>query len=640
MTKRKAITRNRRIKSCIYCYSHKLKCSRTTPCATCVTNGKETECKYWTGQTPVGCAVTGKKVDIAGQRLSLNWQLPQDDAYSGKFFYPFFTPSMNNHVVNTKPKTKLISNTSFTRNCITEFDKTLSASVDIQTIVGYILKNKSTLESKLENYFLNIHPIVPVIDRTDVERRIDALFGNIDRQENINPLDAMLLVSILFCSVYGSVSSCELSDLGEVKQYYIFFRYLLDVTRFPFVPYIETLQSYVIVNFVMDPNMREAVGYSAMLVRMAQQLDLHKISVTPEVSTDYRLYLFHFILFLDGSSSVASGFRFSAPKDIFKLVPIPRSPAKQGVQHPTPVDFTICRFRMNYLFQQIMELTAKKSISRTENDYVEEKIGLLYRDVGKIEGRLKHAFPDRAAYFSSSLYIFLHRLHLRFFALEALQVYAGGLDGKELSNATPSKSKDISWILDKEMPLRDEVVPLTLLLLLNTMERLVQHDCNGLDWYTRGSTVMQYLFVILRDLYQNPEKEYPLSSFVEPLYGSISFDIKEIITCHPLLFKYKLIDELMKVLEVRLAPLWNNNELYKFVLVNMVKEKVWLHNNIVITENSDAHLQLNQCRLFLLGNALQETQSSGVEDYITDLESTFWGADAEKIMIDWLTDFS
>ena len=640
MTTRKPITRKRRIKSCIYCYSHKLKCNRVTPCSTCVANGTAVDCKYWTAQSSVDQTLSKKQVQMVNQNFHYNWQLPQDDAYSGKFFYPFFTPSMNDQVVNPNPKTKLISNVNFTRNSITEFDKSATATVDIGRIVSYVLEKRHTIEAKVENYFLNIHPIVPIVDQAKVNIRINDLFRNMEAQETINPLDMILLVSIIFCSIYGSVSSGVTNDLEELKQYYIFFRYLLDVTRFPFVPYIETLQSYVIVNFVLDPNMREAVGYSAMLVRMAQQLGLHQLTVTPETNTDYRIYLWHFILFLDGSSSVASGLRFSTPKDIFKLVSIPRSPAKQGVQSSTPLDFTICRFRMNYLFQQIMELTTKKSISRTENDYVEEKIGLLYRDVGKVEGRLKHAFPDRASYFSSSLYIFLHRLHLRFFALEALQVYVGDLNGKKDLPPSSPKPKDIFWVLDRDMPLRDEVVPLTLLLLLNTMERLVQHDCNGLDWYTRGSTVMQYLFVILRDLYQNPRKEYPLGSFVEPLYGSISFDIKEIITCHPLFFKYKLIDELMKVLEIRLAPLWNNNELYKFVLVNMVKEKVWAHNSAIINEGVDVNLKLNQCRLFLLGNSLQGNQGNSVEDYATNLESTFWGADAEKIMMDWLTDFS
>ncbi|SMN22530.1 similar to Zygosaccharomyces rouxii ZYRO0G10450g hypothetical protein [Maudiozyma saulgeensis] len=635
---KKTITRKRRIKSCTYCYSHKLKCDRTTPCSTCVANGPTVECKYWSDNDNSQSTRPGSSSSKSRMIENMEWALPQDEVYGAKFLYPFFTPSMNDKVVSPKVTSRIILNANFVRNKITGFDKFARVDLQMKDVLVYLLDSKDYMHNLIDNYFLNVHPIIPILDKKDIESRAQDIYNEIEHTLDLNPLDVILLISVYFCSLYASLASEKLGTATETYRCYAIYRYLLDITKFPLVPYIETVQSFAVVNFIMDPNMREAVAYSAMLVRLGQQLNIPKKAMELGDKDNCLLYLWHYILFMEGSSSVASGFQFSTSKDVFSLVKLPVSPHKHGIVHDVPLEYTICRFKMNNIFQKIMELTTKNTISRTENAYIEEKIGLLYRDVGKVEGRLKHTFPDRASYYSSSLYIFLHRLHLRFFAFESLKLESGQNRNRSFGVTKNTSSKDIFWILDRKMTLRDEVVPLTLLLLLNTLERLVQPDCEDLNWYSKGSTVMQYLFVILRDLYQNPFREYPLSSFVEPLYASISFDIKEIIMCHPLLYKYKLIEELLKVLELRLAPLWSDNELYKFILVKMVKEKVWSKSDDLIKKYCEQFDQLGQCRLFVLGKPQQESMGISIDDFVTNLEPTLFGLDAEKILIDWLID--
>ena len=635
---KKIITRKRKIKSCTYCYSHKLKCNRTIPCSTCISNNREVECKYWvdSSEPPL------KKPNLENNKVqipqNLEWVLPQNEVYGGKFLYPFFTPSINDEVVSSNIKSKLTLNTSFVRNKITDFNPFIRADIHMKDVIFYLQDSRPHITKLINTYFYNIHPIVPILDRDDITRRIQVIYERIDNNQNINPLDVILLMAVCFCSSYSSIASGHNNNITNVYRYYSVYKYLLDVTKFPLVPFIETVQSFTVVNFVMDPNMREAVAYSAMLVRMGQQLELHKKAVNTTPESRNLLYLWHYILFMEGSSSVASGFQFCTSKDTLNLVRLPKGSLNQGDKTDVPYDYTISRFKMNSIFQKIMELTTKHTITRTENDYIEEKIGILYRDVGKVEGRLKHAFPETASYYSSSLYIFLYRLHLRFFALESLQLESTQKRNKNFESSEKSQAKDIFWILERPLPLREEVVPLTLLLLLNTLERLVQPNCEKFNWYTRGSTVMQYLFVILRDISQNPNKVYPLASFVEPLYGSIGFDIKEVIMCNPLAYKYKLIEELLRILELRLAPLWTDNELYKFLLVKIVKEKVWETCKDVIKANETPFFELSKCRLFIFCKTLQDSQNISFEDFVTNLEPNLFGLDAEKILVDWLMD--
>lgn len=635
---KKIITRKRKIKSCTYCYSHKLKCNRTIPCSTCIANDRVVDCKYWADSSAPPLKRPNLESNKVQMQQNLEWVLPQNEIYGGKFLYPFFTPSINDDVVSPNIKSKLTLNTNFVRNKITEFNPFARADIHMKDVIFYLKDAKSRLTELTDTYFFDIHPIVPILDKDDVTRRVQVIYERIESNQNLNPLDVILLMTVCFCSSYSSMASGHNSNSTNVYRYYSVYRYLLDVTKFPLVPYVETVQSFTVINFVMDPNMREAVAYSAMLVRMGQQLELCKKAVKTTQESKHLLYLWHYILFMEGSSSVASGFRFSTSKDTLNLVRLPKSSLSQGDRSDVPYEYTISRFKMNSIFQKIMELTTKNTITRTENDYIEEKIGILYRDVGKVEGRLKHAFPETASYYSSSLYIFLYRLHLRLFALESLQLESTRKRNKNFEISEKSEVKDIFWILDRPLPLREEVVPLTLLLLLNTLERLVQPNCEKFNWYTRGSTVMQYLFVILRDISQNPNKTYPLSSFIEPLYGSIGFDIKEVIMCHPLAYKYKLIEELLRILELRLAPLWTDNELYKFLLVKIVKEKVWETCKDVIKANEAPFFELSKCRLFIFCKTLQDSQNISFEDFVTNLEPNLFGLDAEKILVDWLMD--
>lgn len=632
----KKITRTRIIKSCQYCYTHKTKCDKKSPCGTCTKLNIQDNCIYGFSKTDI--SITSK---ISKPKIFTNstLKLPEDtSAFRSKYFYPFFTGSVNDQILSNQSYNKITLIDSIGSNEITKFDRFALSQITISEIFELFPSSKEIALTQIETYFDCVHPVIPIVDYQTVLKSLDNIYSNLGCSPRINILEVLLIISILFCSAYATVASGIIPDLLLCNKYYAAYKYLMNKTEFIIKPHLESLQAFIITNFITDPNMTDSTSYSPMLVRMGQQLNLNKVSYLLKTPKNLGL-LWHYILYIDGSSSVGSGLPFSTTPGIFKMVPILEC-QNEYEDETFPIEFSIGRFQINRVFRDIMETTVRKTISECDHDVLVKNINELYKQINNQVNSIKSKNRKNGEYFSSTLYIFLYRLHLRYYALENLKNYDSSENAETQSVVNNSEQMDIMWILNSKQDLVSETIPLTLLLLFYTLKRLVQKDVNNLAWYTRGSTVMQYLLVTLRDIYQNPQKLYSLDMFAEPFRSTIAEDIEDIIQTDPLLYKYVLIEELIKLIELKLTPLWKKSDVYKFILVKAVKETVWSVNKNVIESKQALTDILHRCKLFATGGEnLENTKSISIEDCMDQWDSDVEYLDPKKIFMDWLTDF-
>lgn len=630
------ITRNRIIKSCRYCYEHKLKCDKDTPCSTCIGLKVTEQCTYGFAKLLAPTLQAKKSDSVKRQSFKRGQKLQKFSAgsivYKSKYFYPFFTSSINDKILRADHYGQLVPSSVLTRNEITKFDKFASPARDIDDILALLPPLKETALSQVEIYFECVHPMIPVFSREKILDILSDMYESSQLCKDVKALDVLLVMAIFFCSAYAAVASGVIPDLLLCNKYYKAYKLLLDIAEFPLRPQMESLQTFLVVNFVLDPNMVDATAYSAMLVRMGQQLGLHKAS---ESGAPEHKLLWNLLLYIEGSSSVVCGFSFFVSSKLLHSVPLPELKSDEY-----PIAYTIGRCKINSVFREVMELTSRNLISKTDLQATEKLIENLYDEINDVNGYLREIIPTYSAYFSTTLSIFLYRLHLRFFALPSLQSQEDKILHRTSNEITSVHPLDITGILEVHQNLKEEVVQLSLLLLFHTYKRLVQKDIDKFAWYTKGSTVMQYLFVVIKDLSQIPLKPYNTTDFAYSLQQTLDSDILEIFRADPVFQKFVLVEGVIGLMELKLASLWNNEDLYKFLLVKAVKEKVWQANSNILKCNSKSIQGLKQCTLFATGiKHLQNMKSINFEECLKNWESEKVSTDMERILTNWLLDF-
>lgn len=622
------ITRKRLIKSCKYCYDHKLRCDKGHPCSTCVTLKKTNQCIYGFSKNPL--TVSTPKISVQSiKRTGKN-----SVVYKPKYFYPFFTSTINEKILSTDRYDKTALSSVFTRNEIHKFNRSISPLRDMKEMLALLPESETAALSHADTYFERIHPILPIMSRERVLSAFAGIYESLRLQTVINAGSALIVMAVFFCSSYSAVASGIIPDLLLCNNYYKAFRHLLDIVEFPFVSQLESLQAFTVVNFVIDPNMVNAAAYSSMLVRMGQELGLHKDSNTKSIECKLTWNL---LLYIEGSSSVVRGFPFSTSSALMEAVPLPDKNDDRDVDFP--ISYTVGRCKINNVLRHVMELTLVKEISREDLDSRESEIASLYDDMHDIILSLKRNFPVYEAYFASTLMVFLYRLHLRFFALSSLQFQEDKLVQKTSNQLTSFESMDVTSILGKRQTFKEEVVQLSLLLLFQTYKRLIQADIEKYAWYTRGSTVMQYLFVIINDLFHNPCKALETENFLTASRQTIDNDMREVIDSSPSFFRYALVEGVLTLIESKLAALWSNEDLYKFLLIQNLKEKVWQINAVLLKENEEEINAVKNSRFFAAGSVhMQNMKSINLEDCMQGWESEDFPISIDKVLTSWLID--
>ncbi|QLL32910.1 hypothetical protein HG536_0D04320 [Torulaspora globosa] len=622
------ITRRRLIKSCKYCYDHKLRCDKGHPCSTCVALKKTEQCIY--GFSKDLLSVSSPKVASQGIKRTARNSV----VYKPKYFYPFFASTINEKILSTDRYDKTALSSAFTRNEIHKFNRSISPLRDIKEMLALLPESEAAGLSHADTYFERVHPILPIISRERVLNAFTEVYESLRSQAVINAGSTLIVMAVFFCSSYSAVASGIIPDLLLCNNYYKAFRHLLDIVEFPFIPQLESLQAFTVVNFVIDPNMVDAAAYSSMLVRMGQELGLHKDPNTTSIECKLTWNL---LLYIEGSSSVVRGFPFSTSSALIEAVPLPDT--NGDVNYDFPVSYTVGRCKINKILRKVMELTSVTEIPREELNSRESEIASLYDDVQDINLSLKRNFPVHQAYFASTLLVFLYRLHLRFFALSSLQFQEDKLVQKTSNQLTSFESIDVTSVLGIRQTFKEEVVQLSLLLLFQTHKRLVQADIEKYAWYTRGSTVMQYLFVIISDLFHSPCKTLETENFLTPSRQTIDDDMRDVINSSPSFFRYALVEGVLTLIESKLAALWSNEDLYKFLLIQNLKEKVWQINEDLLKKNEEEIKAVKNSKFFAAGSVhMQNMKSINLEDCMQGWESEDFPISIDKVLNSWLID--
>lgn len=634
---RQKIKRHRVIKSCRYCYLHKLKCDKALPCYTCSAMNTTSECIYGFNKSNVHFEERNNE-NTSNEKNSKSLTTSKIDkapkgtlVYRSKYFYPFFANSINDRVLSSHTYGHLLPSQKFKRNEITKFNRFTKPLNNIEDALTLLPPSKETALSQVETYFDSVHSIIPILSKSEIVKILHRLEDTGYHEENINVLNLLLIMALFFCSSYAAVASGIIPDLLLCNKYYAGYRLLLDVSEFPFRPRLESLKAFTIVNFIVDPNMVDATAYSSMLVRMGQQLGLHKMD---DIQSKL---LWGYLLYLEGSASVVSGFPYFTPENLIveSVLPPPESKDQNGLS----VAYTVGRLKINAVFKDVMDLSGREAILESDFLSTKNRITELYSEILEIKEVLRIEFPLHFTYFSSTLLVFLYRVHLRYAALSYGHSRRDKLLRKTEHHIASAQPIDITSSLTTSPNYGDEVIHLSLLLLFQTYERLVQENTTDLAWYTRGSTVMQYLFVIIKDLYQSELKPCKFEDFSEPMNKTMNADIEEILEKDPVFFKIVLIDHIIGLLELKLAALWSDEDLYKFVLIKAIKEKVWQVFKDHLKQNEGKLEKISKCRLFACGEKhLQNLKSISFEDYIDNSEPEIVLLEMNKTLMNWIND--
>lgn len=636
---RTRINRRRKIQSCQYCYVHKLKCDHATPCMTCRTLNVEDQCIY-NFKT-----VSNRTKESSGGNTTHNYKVIntyRDELFKSRTFYPLFSSSLTDKLVFTSMYDSTELNPKFARNPITQLNKLhkMCPITHLNEIIPLFPSKLDVSLQHLSTFESSIHPIIPILSIKECELAIIKFYEQLKTSElDIN--NCLLLLCILFCASFSNLASGVTLHAEACTNYYRAFNFILKHADFPRYPNRRALETFVLVNFTLDPNMVEATNYSPMLIRIAQQLGLHKIDTHTENDSSTLHVLWHFLLYIDGSSSVVNGFPFSTRASILKEIPIP---IKYVDPNPAvPIEFTIGRFYINKTFREVMDLTnnvndLSKKV-KVDSNSIKAVGKIIIKLCNSMENRLSE---DNGDYFSSTLYVFLFRLHSRYALLASNELPSDKL----LKSDFPHNEKfsnvfgDVSWILEKPQKFNKNVVGLSILILIQTLRRLTQENIQKYAWYSKGSTVMQYLFVSLKNLYQDNEFKMDLGTtfpeYSHVLPESVSLELSNKTT----LFQIVLIDTLMDMLELKLAPLWNNFDLFQFTLIKNIKDTIWktLTKPHIIDQEKMNSLKTN-VELFRLADSLLVERNSICLDDCLQL----WENDADflqysKSFAQWLSE--
>lgn len=607
------------------------------PCQTCSTMNTTSECIYGFNKNEERPEETNNN-NIADEKTSKTSKVrkiekaPRDSlVYRPKYFYPFFADSINDSVLGSNTYGDLLPSRRFKRNEITRFDRFTRPLDSIEDVLALLPPSRETALSQVETYFDSIHPIIPVLSKATIINILEIQETTRENERNINVPNLLLVMALFFCSSYAAVASGVIPDLLLCNKYYAAYRLLLEISEFPLRPQIESLKAFTIVNFVIDPNMVDATAYSNMLVRMGQQLGLHKME---DIQSKL---LWGYLLYIEGSASVVSGFPYFTPENLVTetMLPTPKSRDQNGLS----MAWTIGRYKINAVFRNVMDLSGRQTISEFEFLSTKKQIEELYDEILEINEVLRVEFPLYFTYFSSTLIVFLYRLHLRHTALAYGQFRKDKLLRKSGNQIDSTQPIDITSSLTNRDSYGDDVIHLSLLLLFHTYQRLVQENTTQLAWYTRGSTVMQYLFVVIKDLYQNELKSCDLNNFSEPLKKTMSADIEEILRQDGVFSKFVLVDHIIGLLELKLAALWNDEDLYKFIFIKATKEKIWQIFQSLLEQNKKSLEDVSKCSLFARGEKhLRNFKSINFEDYIEKGDSDMVLLEMSKISTNWIDD--
>lgn len=537
------IKRKRAIKTCEYCYTHKIKCDKGNPCSSCLRMDRK--CVYiahrtemQTGAEPARAktkAAAGTKVP----KLVLSTDSECSSMYYSRGFQPFLEPGLNRIVLykmaQYTPKPEVLN---YQNNGLN-----ITASEIVQAFPP-----KSDFHEALWSYWYAIHPLIPILDQNDIQQKYTEFWHNLEGDNPVFDVNfALILLAMLFAT--NSAKGFNEKDRhvsGQIKTkkeaIYNLYEKIKINCGLNVNPTVDFLKASVIFLYTGSVYYIGIFSTTSMLSRAAEFIGLHRDPLlhheNPHLLSpkeiDSRRYIWNFIRYLDTSTSNQAGL---SPHMILinastefpsKYDYNPHTGEFDGPLSPFRL-FNITMFKSSLVLETVshclnFDFTSEEEF-KTKTDNVTATIMALYRDVGGIIGELlackgysQELISFLVAHASGSVHrVFL--LHLSGHCISEIdhnkiisrpKDLSAQLPGLDLKNASIEFIKNTLTVHKEYPPI---VIQILILFIYETKDKVnTPESIKQFTWFSKNTNPLQYIFFLLRDIYAYPDRIVDMSS--------------------------------------------------------------------------------------------------------------------------------
>lgn len=436
------VKRNRKIRTCEYCYHHKLKCDRNTPCSTCLRT--KSECVYQFKSNNDSDNILTEEPKKKAQKShivtkktapSLEPASPEEDnvikwrkedgklsieetnsdvifstninnipLYYSRAFFPYLEPSLNRMFLF---KMSEIGERGFMNDFshVGTYDfQRFGFKNSLEQLVKEYPK-KEEFDDIIYIYWDSIHPLVPVIDKEQTMVRYIRFWNELENETNPRfDIDSGVLFLAMLLAV-KTAFEVNITDPEQVKKSLIEKNKIFDTFEkfklffgFKTNPNISYVQASIILYSTSAIYFIGLFTYTAALARQAEFMGLHRDPLLHDVypnknntkDVEIRRTVWHFVRYLDTSTSVVSGM---SPHMIMTNAST-KFPSKHEYNSETGkfdgdinpfMVFTISRFKCSLVMETISHYLNSDFSSDTEKllrwEGISRTVIALYQDV-------------------------------------------------------------------------------------------------------------------------------------------------------------------------------------------------------------------------------------------------------------------
>lgn len=595
------IRRNRAIKSCSFCYTHKHQCNKLKPkCNLCLKYNRD-NCiygfnKYLKEPEPEPSPIQSKEKDST--------------KFISNAFYPYFDDLSNiSYLVESRDSHNMSSPYSFSFLDVSYTSRFTLA----QTLK--LLPSKRDCKKFIRQYFSNIHPMIPILNVQTTSQDIESLL-NRTTDENIDVNSLLILFAILFSVSLSSKIHNGYKDIDQtlIDSYTIYelygaVEYLRQLLKFPSDPTIACIESSLIVYTVGSTNYKDLLAQLATLTRSAEILGLHrdpsKLRVDAkgfQMEPKRRKLLWHFVMQAESMSSVYYGLSSLASKvDYDTGIPSYYEGDQNQIINPS-LAFSVAKFKSGMLISKLIDTL--NGTLRPNSALVSElfqQVLNLYNDCNVIINDISYCLNNDpySNWLTANISVLVHRCYLLW---ERINYSLS----KSLSNIkivaskqahTPNYSKD-SMVKNLLKPSSVDSMGLkvAILLLYATSERLCINCYNEkFLWYIRYCQPFQYLLILLRDINVAPSKPVDFNEPDMP-QAIAQYIPHEILTKNDVDHRVVVTNMVISKLEV-IKEFWPESVKKRFELIKGLKEYVFQKlDHIEYNDDGNNHNNPNNIR--------------------------------------------
>lgn len=508
--------------------------------------------------------------------------------YYSRGFMPFLEPTLNKMVLaqmaHLTPKPDVLN-----------YDNNEIHAPDNDIVNRF--PSKKEFDECLWYYWHAIHPLIPILDQTEIQDNYSIFWEQLERQDSIFDINfALLLLAMLFATKSANGfnemdKEKSLTMEREKKQIYDLYETIKTKCGLNLEPTFDFLKASVIIFYTGTFYYVGLFSATSMLSRLAEFMGFHRDPLMhtgrPETLSpkelDRRRYVWNFIRYLDTSTSVQSGL---SPHMIL-INASTEFPSKYDYNAETgefdgPLSpfrlFNIAMFKSSLVLETVIhclnfDFTSEEDY-RTKTNNVTATVMALYRDVGGIIGEILscRGCPNElisflVAHASGSV----HRVFLLHLSGEGrTRLYHNKVISRpvdlgvklpklDLQNVTPEFFKKTLEV-DSEYPIL--IIRILILFVYETKDRVNTPDnLQQYTWFSKNTNPMQYIFFLIRDIYAYPNRHVTIDSlpseilnfYIPPVLLNYREDLRRFVidTAFSYLFQFNYLwpDRLLNIMD-------------------------------------------------------------------------------------------